>query len=90
MHASVKFELICTVHSDKQDALDNFRFVMAICTGQYICLLLWASLYVLLNWFNIDTGIFFRPKVGRAFLIVAYLHCFRSENGLYSTGSMTS
>ena len=39
-------------------------------------LLLSASLYVLLNRFNIDTGVFFLLKAGRAFLFVAALHCF--------------
>ena len=40
-------------------------------------LLLSASLYVLLNWFNVDTaGASFLPGAGHAFLIVAALHCF--------------
>ena len=38
-----------------------------------------ASLYVLLNQFNVDTGAFFLPKAGHAFLFVAALHCFRLE-----------
>ena len=50
------------IYLGKNDALDDFRFVIAIHTGQYVCLLLSASLYVLLNQFNIDTGAFFGPK----------------------------
>ena len=60
----------------KNDALDDFRSVMAICTGQYICLLLSASLNVLLNRFNVDTGAFFGLEAGRAFLLVAARYCF--------------
>ena len=41
------------IYLGKNDALDDFRFVMANRTGQYVCLLLSASLYVLLNWFNV-------------------------------------
>ena len=61
---------------------------MAICTGQYVCLLLSAS--VLLNRFNIDTcRASFGLEAGCAFLIVAALHCFQVENSMFSTGSMT-
>ena len=60
---------------------------MAIHTDQYVCLLLSASLYVLLNRCNIDTGAFFGSKDGHAFLLVAALHCFRLENSTFSTGS---
>ena len=35
------------IYSGKNGALDNFPFVMAIHTGQYACLILLASLYVL-------------------------------------------
>ena len=52
-------------------------------------LLLSASLYILLNQFNIDTGAFFLPEAGHAFLFVATLHCFQLENGIFSTGSTT-
>ena len=45
---------------------------MAIRTGQYVCLLLSASLYVLLNRFNVDTGSFLGPEAGHVF------HCCRS------------
>ena len=42
---------------------------MAIRTGQYTCLLLSASLYILLNRFKVDTKAFFMPsEAGRAFL----------------------
>ena len=44
---------------------------------------------VLLNRFNIDTGAFFLSEAGRAFLFIAALHHFRSENGTFSIGSTT-
>ena len=77
------------IYLGKNDALDDFWFVMVICTGQYLCLLLSASLYVLLNRFNVDTGALFWPKAGHKFLIVATLHCFWLENGTVSTGFTT-
>ena len=58
---------------------------MAICTGQYVCLLLSASLYVLSMY--VDIGAFFGPKAGRTFLLAATLHCFRLENSTFSTSS---
>ena len=64
--------------SGKNDALDDFRFVMAILAqdSKHV-LLLSASLYVSLSRFNVDIGAFFLPKAGRAFLIVIALpHCF--------------
>ena len=44
-----------------------------------------ASLYVLLNRLNGDSGALFLPKAGHAFLIVAALQCFllTSSKGRY-------
>ena len=42
------------IYLGKNDALQNFLFVMAIRTGQYTFWQLSASLYVL---FNVDTGL---------------------------------
>ena len=61
-----------------------FRFLMAICTGQYAC---FASFKLVQH--TVDTGAFFLPEAGCAFLFVATLHCFRLENGTFSTGSTT-
>ena len=59
------------IYLGRNDALDDFQFVMAILTGQYVCLLLSASLYVLLNQSNV--GAFFGLEAGHAFLLVAAL-----------------
>ena len=34
------------MYSSKNDALDNFRFVMAICTGQYACFVTISFIYI--------------------------------------------
>ena len=47
-------------------------------------LLLSASLYVLLNWFNVDRAFFLPAEAGCAFIIVAALHCLiRKQHVFY-------
>ena len=46
-----------------------------------------ASLYVLLNRFNVYAKAFFLSKAACTFLIVVALHHFRLENGTFSNGS---
>ena len=72
------------IYLGKNDALDDFQFVMAISTqaNMYVCY------YQLHSWFNVNTGAFFRPEAGCTF------HCcrsalFRLENGTFSTGTTT-
>ena len=50
-------------------ALDDFRFAMAIHTGQYASFDTISFIICLLNRLNGDNGALFLPKAGRAFLI---------------------
>ena len=34
---------------------------------------------------HVDAGAFFGPEAGCAFLLVAALHCFRLDNGTFSS-----
>ena len=53
--------------------LDDFRFAMAIHTGQYAS---FDTISFIICFINGDNGALFLPKAGRAFLIVTALQCF--------------
>ena len=54
----------------------DFRFTMAIHTGQYVRFDMISFIICFINQLNGDNGALFLPKARRAFLIVAALQCF--------------